>query len=60
MKEKERIPVYVEIVNGKTVCLCHRNDKGCSKKCEIDFVERDRFEDWERTMKRDVYGKSPL
>jgi len=58
MQEKERIPVFADIVNGKTVCLCHRDAKGCSKKCEKDFVERDRFEAWERTMQRDIYGKS--
>ena len=60
MQEKERIPVYANIVKGKTVCLCHRDRKGCGKNCEKDFVSRDRFEDWQKTMKQDRYGKCKL
>lgn len=29
MQEQEKIPVWVQIVNGKTVCICHRGRKGC-------------------------------
>lgn len=57
MKAKERIEVYVDIQNGKTVCICKRSRKRCNKKCEKDVVDRDRFEDWESTMHRDRYGK---
>ena len=60
MEEKERIPVYTNIVNGKTVCLCHRNRKGCGKKCEKDFVLRDKFDDWKKTFERDRFGKSRI
>ncbi|MBQ1778447.1 MAG: hypothetical protein IIZ93_09860 [Acidaminococcaceae bacterium] len=56
MKEKEKIPVRVKIINGKTVCICM---KGCNRQqyCEADYVERDKFRGWESTMKRDKYGK---
>ena len=56
MKEKEKIPVRIKIINGKTVCICM---KGCNRQqyCEADYVERDRFRGWEQTMKRDKYGK---
>lgn len=56
MREKEKIPVRVKIINGKTVCICM---KGCNRQqyCEADYVERDRFRGWESTMKRDKYGK---
>lgn len=57
MKEKEKIKVYVEVVKGKTVCICRRNNKGCDKDCEKDVVERDRFYGWYQTFHRDIYGK---
>ena len=46
MEEKERIKVYVDVKNGKTVCICKRSNKGCNKKCEPDVVERDRYAGW--------------
>ena len=57
MKEKETIKVFVDIVNGKTVCICTRSHKGCKKQCEKATVERDLFEGWEETMARDIYGR---
>ena len=57
MKDKERIEVYVEIVNGKTKCVCHAERKGCRRKCERTFVIRDKFDGWEKTFQRDRYGK---
>ncbi len=60
MEETERIPVYVDIRNGRTVCICHRSRKGCGKNCEKDFVSRDKFEDWQKLMKRDRFGKSRI
>ena len=56
MKEREKIAVWVKVVNGKTRCICI---KGCDRmgKCEPDMVERDRFRGWQQTMARDKYGK---
>lgn len=59
MEEKEKIKVYIDIQDGKTVCICKRNRKGCNKKCEPDVVERDKFEGWKDTFHRDRFGKSP-
>ena len=44
VETKERIEVYIDVKNGKTVCICKRNRKGCKKKCLPDVVERDKFE----------------
>ena len=57
MKSKERIEVYVDIQNGKTVCICKQSRKKCNKKCTKDVVDRDRFADWEETFHRDRYGR---
>lgn len=57
MKDKEKIEVYVEIVNGKTKCVCHAERKGCRRKSERTFVIRDKFDGWEKTFQRDRYGK---
>ena len=56
MKEKEAIPVYVTVINGRTMCICM---KGCNRKeyCERDVVERDLFRGWKQTMRRDRYGR---
>lgn len=53
MQEQEKIPVWVQIVNGKTVCICHRGRKGCKKPCEKDVVTRDKFAGWQGIMRRD-------
>jgi len=60
MEELERIPVYIRIVDGKTVCICHRSRKKCGQKCEKDTVTRDRFEGWRALMERDRFGKSKI
>jgi len=57
MQTTERIPVFIRIIKGKTVCICHAGAKGCDRRCPRDTVTRDRFEEWEKTMKRDKYGK---
>lgn len=58
MHTRERIPVWIDIRNGKTVCICHAGYKGCgSRHCARDTVTRDRFEDWQKTMQRNRYGK---
>lgn len=56
MKEIESIPVWIKVINGKTVCICLR---GCDHhgKCERDIVKRDRFRGWKSTMNRNRYGK---
>ena len=56
MQTKEMIRVFVDVQNGKTVCICERSHKRCNKKCEKDIVERDKFRGWQQTMKRDKYG----
>lgn len=56
VKDKERIPVYIRIENGKTICICHAGMKGCNHKCEHDLVTRDIFCGWQGTMKRNRYG----
>ena len=56
MKEYERIPVFVKVIQGRTVCICK---VGCEKKgnCEPDIVTRHLFRGWRGTMQRDRYGK---
>ena len=57
MQTVERIPVYIDYKNGKTVCICHAGMKGCGRRsCVRDTVTRDKFEDWQKTMKRNKYG----
>ena len=53
----EKIPVFLDIVNGKTVCICPAGKKGCKKNCVRDVVERDKFRGWQKTMKRNKYGQ---
>ena len=57
MEDKEKIPVFVKTVNGKTVCICHQHEKGCREYCEKDTVTRDKFEGWQRQLYRDRYGR---
>lgn len=57
MENKEKIKVYIDWQNGKTVCICKRSKKKCNKKCEPDVVERDKFYGWEETFKQNRYGK---
>lgn len=57
MQIKETIKVFVEIVDGKTVCICKQDNKGCRKHCTKDEVTRDRFNGWEDTFHRNRYGK---
>lgn len=54
----ESIDVYVDFENGKTVCICQRENKRCSKPCTPDVVERDRYRGWKDTFYVDQYGKS--
>lgn len=57
METAEKIPVYVDIRKGKTVCICRRDKKLCGKQCAKDVVTRDKFEGWFSTFHRDVYGR---
>ena len=57
MEDTEKIPVYLKIINGKTVCICHAKDKGCKQNCQRDIVSRDKFEGWKNTLYRDRYGR---
>lgn len=50
METKEKIKVYIDIQDGKTICICKRSNKGCGKKCEPDVVERDKFAGWKSTF----------
>ena len=60
MKEKEQIKVFLKIRNGRTVCICLRNQqcKCRSGDCQSEVVERDKFRGWESTLSRNRYGKS--
>lgn len=53
----ERIKVYANIVDGRTVCICHAGKKGCGKKCSQEVVTRDKYSEWEKTFHRNRYGK---
>ena len=57
MNDKERIPVFLKIVNGKTLCVCHAYNKGCKLNCERDTVTRERYEGWQKTLYRNKYGR---
>ena len=57
METTEKIPVFIKILNGKTVCICHASQKGCKQNCPRDIVTRDKFEDWKSIMRRDQYGR---
>lgn len=57
MDSSEKIRVYVRIVKGRTVCICHAGSKRCRRSCEKTTVERDRFEGWEQVMRRDRFGR---
>ncbi len=39
--------------DGKTVCICPRCKKKCSKQCRPEVVERDKFRGWEDCFKVD-------
>ena len=58
MEEKEKIPVFIDVVNGKTVCICKRSRKKCGKNCEPDVVERDKFGGWQEMFRQNKYGKT--
>lgn len=57
MEETEKIPVYLKIINGKTLCVCHAYDKGCERACQRDTVTRDKYDGWKKTLYRDRYGR---
>lgn len=57
MKDTENIRVYIDVQNGKTICICKRDKKLCDKDCEEDTVTRDKFRGWYSTFHRDQYGK---
>ena len=57
METKEKISVFIDIVHGKTVCICAASAKGCRKQCQRDIVERDKFRDLDKVMRRNRYGK---
>ena len=57
MKPTEKIPVFMRIRNGVTICICHASAKRCKMPCECGEVERDRYEKWQSTMKRDRFGR---
>ncbi len=57
METIERIAVYIRTLKGKTICICHAENKMCDRPCEKDTVSRDKFEGWEKMLLRDKYGK---
>lgn len=58
MKGIEKIPVYIRIEKGITVCVCHAAKRcGHSRGCHRDTLLRDRYAGWRNTMRKDRYGK---
>ena len=57
METKEKIKVFVDIKDGKTVCICKADNKGCKRRFSRDVVERNKFNGWEDTFHRNRYGK---
>ena len=57
MKPTETVQVFIRIDKGRTVCICHAARKRCGCQCERSEVTRDRFAEWQHTMRRDRYGK---
>ena len=57
MKETERIKVFIHVVDGRTICICHAARKRCGRDCQRDEVTRDKFDQWHKTMKREKYGR---
>ena len=57
MKNVEKIPVYVRIINGRTACICKQDHKRCKMPCEKDEVTRDKYNGWEKSFYRDKHGK---
>lgn len=57
MESTEKIPVYLKIENGKTVCVCHAGNKKCKSNCQREIVTRDKFKGWQGTMHRNRYGR---
>lgn len=58
MDEKEKIKVWIDFKDGKTVCICKHDRKKCkNKRCVPDYVERDRFYGWEKLFRQNRYGK---
>lgn len=58
METKEKIEVYIDFEDGKTVCICKRTRKGCNRFCEKAVVERDKYEGWKELFHQNRYGKS--
>lgn len=53
----EYINVHIRFEGGKTLCICKKSCKMCSRPCPEDVVEWDRYRDWEETYKTDRYGR---
>ena len=56
-KGTEKIPVYIWIKDGKTICVCHAGRRGCGRACERDEVTRDVYRGWEEARHRNRYGQ---
>lgn len=57
METIEKIPVFIKIAGGKTVCVCHAKNKKCKADCQREILERDKFIGWRQTMIRDKFGR---
>ncbi|MBQ6214010.1 MAG: hypothetical protein IJJ67_01130 [Oscillospiraceae bacterium] len=57
MQSTEKIPVFMRIREGVTICICHVSRKRCNLPCERGVVERDKYEKWQATMRRDRFGR---
>lgn len=52
-----KIDVYVFAPKGKILCICKASRKLCERKCEIQKVIYDQYQDYEECMRTSKYGK---
>ena len=57
MESVEKIPVFIYIKDGKTICICHAGRKGCGRYCTRDKVTRDKFSGLKEGFRQNKYGK---
>ena len=57
--QREKIKVYLQIKDGRTVCICTRRNrcKNFCPECEAEVVTRDRLRGWQHYIQRDRYGR---
>lgn len=49
--------VFLDVKEGKIVCMCLRSHKKCRKRCERAEVTYDQYKDMEECFRQNRYGK---